>query len=113
MSDIIIDHECDEGKTCYEIPSCIKNVCKAFDVSLPVSITPFAVADTPEIICAGEIEITQGNLCCDDEGEENEKRFKFTISQQIEVEIPVKFGAEVCYHESCAEENDDCGEMEE
>ena len=84
--------------------SCEKNVNKLYDVSVPVTVTPFAVPKGPEIKCPGDAKITPGHKHCD----RRDKSFKFTITQRINVEMPVKFGAEVCFDEACSFDADKC-----
>jgi len=64
---------------------------KMVDISIPVSVTPFARVGTITTRCCGEPTITPGinvpsgpSTNCD-----------FTISQRICVEVPVEFGATV------------------
>jgi hypothetical protein len=89
---------CGKDAMCFEIQSCEKNVKKTFEVSVPVTVTPFAVPEKPDVKCAGEIMVTPGHICCDPKN----NSLEFTITQKIIVEIPVKFGAEVCYGQPCA-----------
>ena len=92
-----------ENKECFDITACEKFVCKAFDVSVPVTVTPFAIAQKPEVKCIGDVEVTNGIEHCD----ERKKDFEFTITQKIKVKIPVEFGADTCFEESCSEEDKD------
>jgi len=94
---------------CFEIQSCKKPVNRSFDVSVPVTITPFAVAEKPEVKCAGEVDVTHGHKCCENES----NSFDFTITQRICVDIPIKFGAETCFGKTCAEESGKCWQQPE
>ena len=95
-----------ERTTCFEAEACERSVCRSFDISVPVTITPLAIPDTPEIRCSCEIEVSPGHSPCENESDDN--NFKFTITQKIYVDIPIKFGAEVCYDETCAVESGEC-----
>jgi uncharacterized repeat protein (TIGR01451 family) len=86
---------------CFDIEACGKTICKSFDISVPVTITPFAIPEIPKATCIGEPEITQGNKCLDVENNEDEN-FQFTITQRVEILIPIKFAAQICYSNPCA-----------
>jgi len=96
------DDICDDDKM-DNLSSCEKTVCRSFDVSVPVTVTPFAKPRKPNVKCV-ETEITPGHNRC----KSKDNSFKFTITQKINVEIPVKFGAEVCYGEACSFDNGIC-----
>jgi hypothetical protein len=89
---------CGGDPNCFEIQSCKKLVNRSFDVSVPVTITPFAIPEKPEVRCAGEIEVTPGHKCC----ENPDNSFEFTITQKVSIDIPIKFGAETCFGKTCA-----------
>jgi len=61
-------------------------------VCLPVKISPYAKACPPKIHCCGNAIITPNIKCC--RGKVNGV-CEFTISQKINVELPVVFGAHV------------------
>ena len=86
---------------------CEKTVCRAFEVSVPVTIIPFAEPRKPKVKCLREIEITPGHIRC----KSKDNRFKFTVTQKINVDIPIKFGAEVCYDEACTFDNGICDKV--
>ena len=88
--------------------SCHKTVCRAFDVSVPVTTTPFAVPMKHKVKCTGKSMITPGHQCC----ESKNNRIKFTITQRINVDIPINFGADVCYGETCSVDKGLCGKHE-
>jgi hypothetical protein len=90
--------DCDK-KICYEIQSCEKIATKTFEISVPISITPFALPQKPEVKCASDVEITPGHKKCSHE----HNSFDFTITQKINIDIPIKFGSEVCYESTCVE----------
>jgi hypothetical protein len=102
-------NNCGDKGTCYDLQSCDKVVRKSFDVSVPVTITPFARPEKPEVKCSGEIVITPGHKCCENES----NSFEFTVTQRINVDIPVKFGAEVCFFKTCAADKCGCEETTE
>jgi hypothetical protein len=98
----IVDSDCGE-RTCYEIPSCERSVCKSFDLSVPVTVTPYARPEKPEVECMGGVEIISGirdHQC--------HEHFEFTIKQRIKVNIPIRYGARVCIDRPCAEDKGDC-----
>ena len=94
---IIRDCGCDED-------SCEKSVCKIYSVSLPFTVKPFARKEAPDIICYGEMTLSEGHVPCPSP----QRDFDYTLTQQIRVELPVAFGAEVCYEEPCAEDDGEC-----
>lgn len=96
------NHNCDDDN--FDNRSCEKSVCKSFDVAVPVTIVPFAVPRKPTVKCAHEIKITPGHTPC----ESICNRFKFTITQKINIDMPVKFGAEVCFDRACAFDKGTC-----
>jgi len=98
------DDNCDDDKI--DNPSCEKTVCRSFDVFVPVTVTPFAKPRKPNVRCL-ETKITPGHKCC----KSRDNRFKFTITQKINVDIPVKFGAEVCFDEACSFDNGTCDKL--
>lgn len=93
----IRDCQCDEG-------SCERSVCKIYTVSLPFTVKPFARKETPDIDCYDEMTLTDGHQPCPDPQQD----FDYTLTQQVRVELPVTFGAEVCYEEPCAVDNGEC-----
>jgi len=95
----IVDCRCDED-------SCEKAVCKIYSVSLPFTVKPFAKKETPQIICLDEIALSNGHTHCPNPQQD----FEYTLTQRIKVELPVAFGAEVCYEEPCAEDDGECVE---
>jgi hypothetical protein len=98
------DCGCNEDKKCFDIQSCSKTISRSFDVSVPVTITPSAVPERPDAKCAGNAEVTAGIRRCD----RDNNSVSFTITQRINVDIPIKFGAEICYEPTCVRESG-CG----
>ncbi|MCL2852233.1 MAG: DUF11 domain-containing protein [Defluviitaleaceae bacterium] len=94
---IIKDCGCDED-------SCEKAICKIYTISLPFTVKPFIRRKTPEIICFGEMTLSEGHVPCP----YPPRNFEYTLTQRVRVELPVAFGAEVCYEEPCAEDNGEC-----
>ena len=94
----------EHDRDCAIVPACERSVCRAFDVSVPVTITPLAAAGPPEVICMGRVEEVHCHKRC--HGDDN--CHKFTFTQRIHVEIPLQFAAEVCYGETCAEDKGRC-----
>ena len=92
-------NECGCPEDCYDIQSCNEKVFRSFDISVPVTVTPYAVPEKPDVKCTGKITVTCGHKFC----ENPDNMFVFTITQGIDITIPVKFGAEVCYGKTCAE----------
>jgi hypothetical protein len=70
---------------------------KMFEVLVPVTVRPFALPERPRIRCEGEAEVYPGHRECE------ECVYEFTIAQRVNVEIPVRFGAEVCCERPCAD----------
>jgi len=93
---------CDDDK--YDKRTCEKSICRSFDVSVPVTISPFAMPKKPNVKCLRKIDITPGHDYC----KRRDNCFKFTITQQMNIDIPVKFGAEVCYKEAYSFDNGKC-----
>ena len=99
VSVIIKDCRCDEG-------TCEKDICKLYSISFPFTVKPFAKNKTPDIMCFGELTLHEGHVHCQDPRRE----FEYTLTQRVKVELPVAFGAEVCYEEPCAEDDGECEE---
>jgi len=55
----------------------------------------------PEINCAGDIVVRPCRIRCRNENES----FDFTVTQVINVDVPIEFGAEICYDKTCVDEN--------
>ena len=89
-----------EDKKCFEEQACEKNTHKDFDVSVPVSIKPFAKPHRPHVHCLGDVKITPGIEPCPNP----HNRFDFTITQKVSVKIPVEFGVKTCFDKTCVEE---------
>ena len=96
-------HEC-EDRDCYDIAACDRNARRSFEVSLPITITPYALPGEPDACCGGEARIRRGHIRCD----RRSKSHEFTVSQIINVEIPIEFGAKICYEDYCSEERGRC-----
>jgi len=88
------DPECVEGEPCE------KTAEKILEVSVPISVKPFAKPHKPEVSCIGNVEIHPGIKPCPNKSD----RFDFTVSQKIKVKTPVEFGAETCFDKMCVEE---------
>ena len=93
------DHRPDDKK-CFEEPACERFVDKFFDVSVPVTIKPFAIPHRPEVHCEGNVRVCPGIEPCDNRRD----RFDFTITQKVSVKIPVEFGVRTCFGDTCLEE---------
>lgn len=98
--------ECKHEEKCFETEACERTACKAFDVSVPVTVKPFAAPEKPNVKCMGEVTVTPGHKPCESE----DNVFKFTVTQRLDVEIPVKFGAKVCLGETCTVDKGNCCE---
>jgi len=98
-----IDKKCEEQENddCFDIRSCIKSLCRSVGISVPVTVTPFAVPGKPTAKCAGEHEVNPCSKYCDNEN----NSLKFTITQKLNVNIPVLFGAEICFDKASAVDN--------
>jgi len=101
------DDEAPCKKKCYGAVSCEKFTYKVFELSVPVSIKPFAIPHVPNVMCIGDVITYPGIKECS----KNCKSFDFTLTEKIGVKIPVEFGANTCFGklctEECADENDD------
>ena len=104
MSSTSRDNKCRKERDCYEVDACERNVRKSFELSLPITITPFAFTGEPFVCCGGEAKIRHGHKRCDSK----RKGHEYTISQIVNIQIPVEFGAEVCYEDYCSEERGRC-----
>jgi len=96
-------HDCKDSD-CYEVKACDRHVRRSFEVSLPITITPYALPGEPDACCGGEARIRHGHKRCNNIC----KKHEFTVSQIINVEIPIEFGAQVCYEDYCSEERGRC-----
>jgi hypothetical protein len=64
---------------CYDIQSCERTINRTFDISVPVTITPYATPEKPDVKCSGETTVTCGHRFCDNP----ENIFEFTVTQKI------------------------------
>jgi len=96
---LIRSGECDEGH-------CEQEFCRMYDVSLPITVIPFATPEIPDITCVGELDVMIGHRPCPSD----ETEFEYTLSQKIKVELPVRFGAQVCLDETCVIDDGECEE---
>jgi hypothetical protein len=96
--------DCDDDRNCFDIEACARTICRAFEVSVPFAITPRAVVGTPEVSCRGDVVTRPCRIRCEHEG----RTFDFTVTQVINVEIPIEFAAEVCINETCARDVGEC-----
>jgi len=89
-----------------KLEGCEKEACHKFDVFVPFKITPFGIPkkDKIQVKCNGELRTLPGNQC--DEHKNNVH--EFTVAQEIKVLIPIKFGAQVCFDESCSQDLGEC-----
>jgi len=77
-------------------------------MSVPVTVTPFAVPAQPVAKGVGEYEVSSGGEYSDNES----NSLKFTITQKLNVNIPVLFGAEICFDKACAVDNGECNAID-
>lgn len=80
-------------------------------VCVPVEVKPYAEIGEIETICLGESIVVSGGEC---KGKPKDSTCKFTITQKIQVAVPVTFGAETEVGEAgidclCAD-NEPCSE---
>ena len=101
-----IDNCGKKDKDCAIVRSCDRTAHKSFEVFLPIEITPYVVAKEPKTSCKEGLKIKHGFHPCEDK----HKSYKYTISQVINIEIPLEYGAEVCYKDYCLEEEKKCDE---
>ena len=95
----------DDVKKCFHSKVCEKSAHKIFDISMPISVKPFAIPRKPEVMCLGEPEIHHEIHEC----EHKRKSIDFTLKQKISVRTPVKFGVKTCCFKSCVENDEDEG----
>jgi len=96
-------HECDD-RDCHDIKACDRNIHRSFEVSLPITIIPYALPGEPDACCGSEARIRHGHRRSD----HTSNRHEFTVSQIINVEIPIEFGAKICYEDYYSEERGRC-----
>jgi hypothetical protein len=104
-----IDNKCKEhkrGNNCLDSQSWIKSISRPVDISVPVTVTPFAVAGKPTAKCAGEYDV---NPKC---SENESNSLVFTITQKMNVDIPVLFGAEICFDKAYAVDSGECNNVQ-
>jgi hypothetical protein len=93
-------NEDDRPRRCVDIDTCERNICKAFEISVPFTIIPRGEPKQAHAVCKGNVMVDHGRRCC----ENKNKHFDFTATQIINVEIPIEFGAEICFHRTCVED---------
>ena len=91
-----------DDENCFNTHLCKREVTKIFSVHVPVFVKPYAKAHKPIAQCLGDVRVSPGCISCD----EKDKSFCFTISQDLSLKIPVKYGVMTCYRKMCAEEID-------
>lgn len=84
--------------------SCDKSICKQYALALPFSVKPFVKNERPDIICIGELMLSEGHHPCPTPQHD----FDYTVTQHIKVELPLTFGATVCYEEPCTQDLGEC-----
>jgi hypothetical protein len=82
--------------------ACSRNVRKEFMVSVPVTIRPTVNARRPEVECLGGVEIRPGHRRC----RNRDRTFRFTVTQNLAVNIPIEYCVETCYGRECLEAMD-------
>ena len=102
MRDDLWEENREEGRREH---ACERDVCRSFDVSVPVTITPFATPRRARVSCSRRAEVTPGHRTCED----RTTRIEFTISQRLDVDVPVRFGADVRYSDTCVHDRGECG----
>lgn len=61
-------------------------------VNLPVCITPFAIASPAKVKCCGDVTVVPTcNVCIDS----SPNTCEFIVTQKIQVDLPIEFGATV------------------
>lgn len=84
---------------CHEIRAFEKTVVRPYDISRPVTVRPSASPGRPGVVCGENTTISCGITSCDNPN----NTFEFTATQKICVELPVSFGAKVCYGKMCTD----------
>lgn len=78
------------GPTCGGNESCESVFYQKEKVCVPVKVTPFAKPGIAKATCCGEPAVQQGMQCSG-----NQTSCTFTITQNLCIEVPISFGAEI------------------
>jgi len=103
------EDDSEDDKKCFDDLTCEKYSYKDYNISVPVSVTPYAVAFEPEVKCIGDLIISPGIKPFENKSDS----LDFEITQKISVITPVKFGVKTCYGETCADEDESESEESE
>jgi len=93
-----------DDSDCCEIEGCQRDFCRSFEISVPVTITPHAVVKDPDVNCRGGAVVRPCHIRRKCGG----NSFEFTVSQIINVDIPLEFSAEICLDETIVEDRGEC-----
>lgn len=78
------------GPSCDENIPCDRTFYQKETVCVPVKVTPFAKPGVAKAVCCGEPIVRPGGECSG-----NQTSCTFTITQNLCVEIPISFGADI------------------
>ena len=78
------------GPSCSEDDSCDRIFYQKETVCVPVKVTPFANPGVAKAVCCGEPIVRPGGECSG-----NQTSCTFTITQNLCIEIPISFGADI------------------
>lgn len=78
------------GPVCGESPSCDSVFFQKENVCVPVTVTPFATPGEATVRCCNRPVVRPGAMCPN-----GERTCTFTVSQQLCIEVPISFGADV------------------
>ena len=71
-------------------PGCFKSVTECADVSLPVSIKPYAIMGRVHTECVGEPII---RYCHSGDSRDGCGKCEITVTQALKIKIPIEYGA--------------------
>jgi len=80
----------------------VSSFCKSIGISVPATVTPFSVPGEPTAKDSGEYQVSS----CDNEND----CVKFTITKKMDINIPMLFGAEICFDKAYAVDNGKCND---
>lgn len=92
------------GPVCGEEPACDTVFFQKENVCVPVTVTPFATPGEITVTCCSRPVVRPGSMCS-----KGEKSCTFTVTQQLCIEVPISFGADVKTGEATVQ----CGEVTE
>jgi hypothetical protein len=74
-----------------DTPACTSTVFQSETVCVPVTVKPYAIPGTTKTTCCNKPVVSDGNVC----GSGNANFCTFTITQELCIEVPISFGADI------------------